>query len=417
MGLNISGAGSQTPITLVLAILLVFLAVPVQGSNLPCCPIGDPAIGTTTLHRVTIVQGDDPAITVVEPKERIVVTDRSFWSIPWNNSEVYTYVPPEAVDISTEHVEEVESDGKITFIPGRFSTSRNPGNPSRTGLVEEGDYSGFRYWSFPEGTSRELTTTLGWDTPAEFKDFDPELTVGDDWDTSGGTLILLPGVESSTFVSKHRALGHDLTSLTMTADGVAIDGLRFQASSDNGTSWTDLESGTTIDLPGTGNLFRWRVTFDRNAQDLSDTILDWVSFNISYIPDFNNVWLETVYTLEPSGSSTGFDMSLPFDGDCTALALYAYFDSDVELRLEGAEMECLEDTPDPGRTTHRVLSDNYSSLIRFELGDEGSQGGGREVPGAGSFAAIAMLSMVSISRFLSRKGTWRSKGGARRSIS
>ncbi|NIV81164.1 MAG: hypothetical protein GWN39_20995, partial [Thermoplasmata archaeon] len=155
-------------------------------------------------------------------------------------------------------------------------------------------------------------------------------------------------MESSTFVSKHRTLGHDLTSLTMTNDGVAIDGLRFQASSDNGTSWMDLEPGTTVDLPGIGNLFRWRVTFDRNSQDLTDTVLDRVHFNISYMPDFNDVWLETTYTLESSGRTTAFDMSLPFDGDCTALALYAYFDSDVELRLEGAQMECLEDTPDPG---------------------------------------------------------------------
>jgi len=358
------------PLGLVLALALVPLASPGMGANLPCCPAGDPSIGITRFHQIMVLQGDDPNTVVEEPKDRLFVLDRTYWSIPWNNTEVYTYIPPLAKDISLDHVVAVDQDGTSVYLPGEFSAQTNPGDPPATGWTREGTYSAFYSWRFPEEAQRGRSYTMDVDSTLDFRTFDGELTNGGDWDTSGGMLMLLPDLTSSTYVSGMNLAGLDILSVDMSIQGRSLENMTFDASADNGTIWSPIVEGTPLETPGPGNEFRWRVSFtqDGSMQDLP--ALERVVFDILYTPESTDIWLETSYTLDLPEEGVEFDFSFPFDGDGTGFIVYVYTDDDMPFGVNGTDVEQTVDPAYVGKRVYRHLSGYYASLITLAVNVE-----------------------------------------------
>jgi len=121
---------------------------------------GDTSVGVTQFHQVIMMQGDDPSSTEVEPRDQVLVLDRAFWSIPWNSTEVYTYISPYARNVSMDNIKSVSHQGSSVFVPGDFSRAVNPDDPPASGWVVEDGYEGYFYWRFPEGVSRDVLHTL-----------------------------------------------------------------------------------------------------------------------------------------------------------------------------------------------------------------------------------------------------------------
>ncbi len=389
------------PVTLAVSlVLLLALLAPVGSGNLPCCPAGDPSIGITRFHQVTMVQGDDPNTGVVEPRDQVSVVDRTYWSINWTNPEVYTYVPPDARDIRLDHVEAVERDGSTVYVPGIYSVSANPSDPPTTGWTISGNYSGFYYWRMPPSADREREFRVEVDTTLQFREHDDELTQVDHWDTSGGMLMLLPEIETSTWVSRSMEAGMDIASVSVTYDGRGTERMTFQVSGDDGSTWSTVHNGSTVDLEGEGNEFRWRVTFDQSGTVDVPPALERVLLNVMTLPEYNDIWLETSYTIDVPEGGKDFDMSFPFDGDGTGFVMYVYLDDDVPLRVEGTDVESTFDPTYEGKTVYRRLSGDYASLITLSVNEEaGDEAGGTqdgEPPWAWVLVGLAAVLVVLV---------------------
>lgn len=369
-------------ITSVLVVLM--LSSPTWGANLPCCPAGDLSVGVTRFHQILVLQGDDPNTPEEEPRGLIQVVDQTYWSIPWNNSQVYTYVPPGAREISIDHVVPMDEDGRSVYVPGEFSVISNKDDPPETGWMTEGNYSSFYYWTFPEGAQRGRSVQLDVDTTLQFRQFDEEMTVAEAWDTSGGMLMLLPDRTTSTFVSRTENTGMELLTVDMTVEGTSTDAMTFAISVDNGTTWLPMTDEGPMEVPVSGREFKWQVTFEQDGSMEKLPALERLTFELIYTPEFNDIWLETSYTLEILEEGLEFDFTLPFDGDGTGFIVYVYTDDDLPFSVNGTEMETTVDPEYEGKVLHRHLSGYYASLITLamdvdEPGNEDTEDGDREL--------------------------------------
>jgi hypothetical protein len=382
------------PFFVVLVIVVTLLMLPSWGANLPCCPAGDPSVGVTRFHQIMVLQGDDPNTPEEEPRDRIQVIDRTYWSIPWNNSEVYTYLHPDAQDISVDHVNAVDQQGTSVYLPGEFSADANPADPPATGWTSEGNYASFYYWRFPEAAQRGRGYTLDVNSTLDLRQYDEEKTTGTDWDTSGGMLMLLPHLETSTYVSGPTLAGMDLLTVDMSLEGQATENMTFSVSQDNGTTWTPISVDGPLELPGDGGVFRWMVTFTQHDSMTQLPALERVTFDLLYTPESNDIWLETSYTLDIPEDGLEFDFTLPFDGDGTGFIVYVYTDEDMPFGVNGTDVEQTVDQSYEGKTVHRHLSGDYASLITLAMDVEEKTGPEDPEPGRTGPFVWVLLGLV-----------------------
>jgi hypothetical protein len=335
------------------------------------------------------------------------VVDRAYWSIPWNNSEIYTYIHPYAQDISLEQVRGADQQWTSIYLPGEYIANTDPQDLPGTGWIEEGNYSGLYAWSFPVTAQRGRERTVDVDTTLDFRQFDGQMTAAGDWDTSGGTLVMLPDRESSTYVSATHPIGMDLLTVEMTLEGRSTENMTFDVSEDNGTTWTAISQGTPVDLPGTGAEFKWRVEFTQDASMEEAPSLDRVVFDLAYTPESNEIWLETTYTIDIPEDGLELFLSLPFDGEGTGCIIYIYLDEDMPLMVEGTEMEPTLDGDYPGKVLRQHLTGEYAALITvsFDVEETGPTDGGNgdELPWALILVGLVlMLALVLGWDFMSR---------------
>ncbi|UCC93156.1 MAG: hypothetical protein JSW25_00310 [Thermoplasmata archaeon] len=398
-------------ITLVLVVLT--LVSPTWGANLPCCPAGDLSVGVTRFHQIMVLQGDDPNTPEEEPRDRIHVIDRTYWSVPWNNSQVYTYIPPEARDISIDHVVPMEQEGRSVYVSGEFSVLSNPENPPETGWMTQGNYTAFYYWTFPEGAQRGRALELDVDSTVDFRQFDEDLTVAEDWDTSGGMLMLLPGTNTSTYVSRTESTGLELLTVDLTIEGTSTGSMTFEITVDNGTTWFPVTDDGPMEAPESGNEFKWRVTFDQDGSMAELPALERVTFDLLYTPEFNDMWLEASYTLDIPDEGVEFDFTLPFDGDGTGFIVYVYTDEDMPFSINGTDVEMTDDPEYEGKTVHRHLSGEYASLITMAMDVEE---GGHDGTGPGGINPVLWVLVGLVVLLVALLGMGSLRGSGKRAV-
>jgi len=365
--------GRRTVRVLVVATVLLMLLGPVHVSAFPFW--GDEAIGVTPYHQITIIQGDDPNTEAEEPRNGIFVVDRTAWSIPWNSSEIYTYIPPEARNITVDNIKSISHQGGSIFIPGDFSRAVNPGDPPTTGWMEGTENEGYYFWRFPEQVSRDLNNRLGFSTTADFEDADPGSTDLTGWNITDNMLILASNSTTATYVSKRYTGGHDLTSVNMTTQAHHGQNMTFQVSADNGTTWGPVANGIPVQLDGVGAEFRWRVTMTQNLSHNATPILFDVAFDITFTPLNTDIWIETSYFLDIVDGGTVFDQTFPFDATITSLVLAAYFDDDMDLHVNGTEVMATSGGTYVGKTAYTHMTGGHAPIITFTVTDTTTNGG------------------------------------------
>ncbi len=330
---------------------------------------GDESVGVTQFHQAILMQGDDPSSSQVAPRDQVQVIDRSYWSIPWNSSEVYTYISPKARNVSVDHVRSVPHQGGSVFVPGQFSAVLNPDDPPATGWMAGDAYRGYYYWRFPEGVSRDVVHTLVFENSTDFGDADPILTATDEWNVTGDTLSLASNVSSSTWVSKRYTGGVDITSVNMSVSADLGENMTFHVSTDNGTSWSPILPGTPVDVDDQGFEFRWRVTMDREPVSNATPVLHNVSFDIEFTPETTDIWLEAQYTLDIIGGSLEFSMTHPFDVHGSSFIFVGHVDTDMSLQLEGANLTRSDGSVYPGKVTYTHMGGARAPLLAFTIKD------------------------------------------------
>lgn len=360
----------------VLALLLLFgLLVPsviplTVAAEVPDVPPGDPAVGRTDFHQIIMTQGDDPDTEEKEPRNLLVVTDRTFWRIPWDSDEVYTYIPPDSENVLVDHVEVFEHQDMSLFIPGDYSSASNPHDPPRFGKVGAGPYEGMAYWGFPAGADRTKTNNLVFETDEDWEDFDPNHTDGGEWKVLFNSLSLDDNVTSATYTSKMYTGGVDIVSINMSVLGFAKENMSFEVTWNNGTMWSPIVEGTPLPADGPGTGFRWRVTMTQNETLNTTPVLDGVAFRISFIPEATEVWLETVYHVRvPAGKAIEIGMVFPFDVNFSGMILVAYFDNDMRLEVNGTTLTSDPDGTYPGKTTYLHMRGPYEKALTFTVTD------------------------------------------------
>jgi hypothetical protein len=312
----------------------------------------------------------------VAPRDVVRVIDRSFWSIPWNSTEVYTYISPLARNVSVDHVRSVSHQGGSIFVPGGFSRALNPHDPPAMGWMEGEEYRGYFYWRFPDNVSRDVVNTLVFESDADFNDADPDLTAMGDWNVSGGTLSLATNTSSSTWVSKRYTGGVDITSINMTISADMGENMSFKVSTDNGTTWNPIEPGTPLDVDGQGYEFRWSVSMGRDPVSNATPVLHNVSFDVQFTPESNDIWLEAQYTLDIIGGALEFSMTHPFDVHGSSFIFVGYVDVDMSLELEGANLTRTDGSVYPTKATYTHMGGQRSALLTFTITDEREDGNG-----------------------------------------
>jgi hypothetical protein len=320
-------------------------------------------------HQVTVMQGDDPSTANVEPRTQILVIDRTYWYIPWNSSEIYTYVPPGARNVSFDHVQPYSHQGSTIYIPGAFSYANNMASPPSIGPKEGEGFEGYHFWRFAQDAQRDLVNSLNFTSTLDFADADPEFTVMDDWNFTNGTLRLETNISSSTYVSKVYTGGVDLINVNATYLVSDEENATMEITVDNGTTWREPEHGVNLEFDDEGTEFRWRVTMTQNVSLNNTPELEWAAFDSLFTPRFNELLMETTYIMEVDGKELEFDQVFPFDLNTTTFVMIFYMDEDMTLEVTGTEVIKTPSTMIPGKVTYTHMTGGHDSIITFHVTD------------------------------------------------
>jgi len=346
---------------------VLLLAVPGSVAGFPLW--GDASVGVTQYHHLTLFQGDDPDSAETAPREQVQVLDRTYWAVPWNSSEIFTYIPPQARNATVDNVKAISHQGGSIFMPGDFSAAVNPDDPPVTGWMEGSGNEGYYYWKFPEAVTRDIIHALTFATSADFKDADPELTDTEEWNVTDGTLSLASNVSSSTHVSKRYLGGVDLVSVNMSFVADHGQNMSFDVSSDNGTTWLPAFNGTPLGFPGTSNEFRWRVTMTQDTSENATPVLHEVAFQVQFTPEYNDIIIEARYSLDIVDKDLVFDQVYPFDSTSSTFVFIGYFDPDMDLNVNGTEVTSSVGSTYPTKVTYTHMTGGHDPIITFTVTD------------------------------------------------
>jgi hypothetical protein len=395
---------------LALAVVLFLLMGPFPAMAFPLW--GDASVGVTVYHQMSVIQGDDTDTVGVEPRARISVVDRTVWSVPWTSSEIYTYIPPGASNVSVDNIKTFSHQGSTFFMPGDFSTLHNPDDPPAKGWMDGSAYEGYYYWRFPEQADRDKVQDLGFDTTADFQDADPEFTDLEQWNVTDGMLSLSSNTSSATYVSKRYVGGVDIVRVNTTVGPIDAQNVTIEISADNGTSWHTVSNGTSTVMSGTGAEFRWRASMSQNVSGNDTPSLDRISFNIRFTPEFNDIWIETTYFLDIEGRELEFDMIFPFDSTASTLVLIALFDDDMDLQVNGTEMVKTDAPSGNGRVTYSHRTGGHDQILTLIVTDYAADDG--EGGDSSLFIYIFITMLVVIMVIAAAMTLSRGKGGTER---
>lgn len=391
------------PVLLLMMLLLLSWSPTVGSSDGPDLPPNDPAVGASDFHQVIITQGDDPDSTDKEPRNLVVISERTFWRVPWDSDEVYTYIPGKAENVFIDQVEAFEHQGQTFFIPGDYSASANPHSPPTFGRVGSGDYQGMGYWRFPEGADRTQRSVVSFAENADWEDMDTNLTDPEDWLIIFDSLSLDENVTQATYTSKRYTGGMDIVSINMTILGEYKSNMTFEVTWDNGTTWHPIVEGEPLPALGEGTEFRWRVTMTQNDSLNIEPIIDDAAFEVRFIPFKTEIWLEATYHIRvPSQGSAEMYLKFPFDGNYSGMILVAYFDTDMVLDVTGTTVRADPDEKNPGRTTYLHMQGAYEKVLLLTITDEGEAAEGNGLPAWVWFAVPMVIILLVAGAYLLR---------------
>ncbi|UCC93155.1 MAG: hypothetical protein JSW25_00305, partial [Thermoplasmata archaeon] len=352
---------------LVTTMVLVLLLVPPSAAAFPLW--GDSSVGMSVYHQVNVLQGDDPSTSFEEDRRQVMVIDRSYWYVPWDSDEIYTYVHPGARNVTFDHVKPYSHQGSTIYISGDFSAIQNPDSPPAIGPKEGEGFEGYHYWRFGDDAERDLVHALNFTSETDFEDADPELTSLEEWNFTDGELSLAVNVSTATYVSKVYRGGVDLVSVNATLNATGMDNMTLEVTADNGTSWQVPEPGVKLGFDHEGNEFRWRVTMTQDT-DLNNTpVLDWLDLRTAFTPEFTELLMETTYVLDMDSKVLEFNQVYPFDINTTTYVLICYIDEDMTLEVTGTEVNKVPSSSVMGKDTYTHMTGGHDQIITFKVTD------------------------------------------------
>ena len=370
--------GRWTWRVLVVAVVLLMLLGPATVTAFPSW--GDASVGVTSYHRLTMMQGDDPNSPEVEPRDQVAVVDRTLWSIPWNSSEIYTYIPPEARNVSVDNIKAISHQGTSIFIPGDYSKVTNPDDPPAMGWKEGSGNEGFYFWRFPNDVSRDQLANLTFSSSADFNDADPNMTKTEEWNVSDGSLSLAENVSEAIYVSKRYTGGVNIVTVNMTFGAEHGQNMTFDVSIDNGTTWYTTSPGIPLPLDDIGGEFRWRVTMTQNLSHNATPLLYGVTFELKYTPEYTDIWIEARYTLDILEGELVIDQLYPFDSTISTFVYVGYIDLDMDLQVNGTEVIRSEGGDYPGKATYTHMTGGHEPVLTFTITDTTTDDGQDDDP-------------------------------------
>jgi hypothetical protein len=372
------------------AILLVLLIIstssPVAGFPL----WGDNSVGMTAYHQVSLLQGDDPSTTYEEARRQVLVIDRTYWYVPWNSTEIYTYIPPGARNVTFDHVRSYSHQGSTIYIPGQFSVASNPHSPPSIGPKEGEGFEGYHYWRFPENAQRDLVHILNFTSEADFGDADQDLTTMEEWEFTDGVLAMAANVSTSTYVSKVYTGGVDLVNVNVTFEASGSENMTLEVTADNGTSWQEPVAGVPMEFDHDGTEFRWRVTMTQDPALNNTPTLEWTDFRALFTPEFTELLMETTYIIDMESKVLEFDQVFPFDISTTTYVMVFYIDKDMTLEVTGTEVTKSASSMVPGKDTYTHMTGGHDPIITFKVTDV------KAVQEDGSTTTLMMYAVVGI---------------------
>ncbi len=386
------------------AVILAFLVVlsplavlgptPV-GSAAGSGTIGEPTTANPLTHQLIFFQGEDPETSTVEPTSLVQVLDRTVWRVPWNETVLYASIPMAATDIVFDHVEPFSHAGVTVFVDGAYSAGKNPTSPPAKGRVSSGPLSGLYFWQFPSGVSRAQTVVRNPFAEGTLTDFEPAATTADAWDIGNGTLALKEGVGAAVYTGRTVRLGHDIVSVNVTWSGAGIgENLTVQVSADDGATWEEARNGTPRSMDGTSAALRWRVSMVQDTALNNTPVMTNMSVKVNHVPESIDIWMNLEYNLQlDSDGSLDVQISYPFDNAQSALIFLGYFDSHVQLKVEGMDVTSATIEGFPNKMVYRHMSGNYLNdlVFRVETVDDAGWGFGRTLLVLGALLVIIAI--------------------------
>lgn len=390
-----SAHGRRTGRVLVAAAMLIMLLGPATVAAFPHW--GDASVGVTPYHQLTMMQGDDPNSPEVAPRDQVAVVERSFWKVPWNSSEIFTYIPPEARKVSVDNIKEISHQGTSIFIPGDFSKATNPDDPPTTGWLEGSENEGYYFWRFPKDVSRDQLANLTFTSSADFNDTDPNMTKTEEWNVSDGSLSLAENVSEAIYVSKRYTGGVDIVTLNVTFGAEHGQNMTFDVSIDNGTTWYAISPGTPLPLDDIGGVFRWRVTMTQNLSHNATPLLYGVTFDVEFTPRYTDIWIEAMYMVDILKGELVIDQFFPFDSTTSTFVFVGYLDLDMDLQVNGTEVIRTEGGAYPGKATYTHMTGGHDPVLTFTITDTSTHDGEDDGPVPNwIYIVVAILVLVMV---------------------
>jgi len=359
---------SKANVAVIILLLLAVCVFPAAPASAQAPQVsGDPAIGVTYYHEVILVQGENPQTEEVEHEHDVWVLDRTAWSVPWNSSTVYIWVPDGARNVTIEHWEQNTLSTTTDYVRGRFHQFYHPLDADMVKVVTQGPYAGFHSWSFPDGADRNFSAALSVQNRSQFHQQTGESVNLSHWNLTGGMLRLEPGVNASTFTSNTTEAGYDISAVTPSWEMNATGNYTIFVSADNGTTWKNATNGTRLLFPGIGNQLRWRVEMEQNVSTNDTPILDGIELDIEYVTEYMDVFLFTSYVLHIDDGSLEFDMYYPFDGSNTGMVFLGYVDPDYTLVSTGVNLIVSQQEGYEGKVVYRHMAADYQPYITLNI--------------------------------------------------
>ena len=390
-----------------LAALMLAVAWAPLGSGpaqTACAQGGTDTMASTVFHQLSLFQGDDPGTEAREPDALAQVLWRSLWHVPWNASSVYLAVPDGAQGVSYDNVEPFSHAGSTVYVPGRYSATANPSDPPAKGTLTGGRYEGMRYWTFPASADRSSNVTLEPVPAAGGALFDANLTDAGAWNITDGK-VRLAGGTTATMTSPVVIECHDVVVVNLTWTGDPGAGsVAFEASADNGTTWTPVANATEVAMAGTGGALRWRLTMTAPFYAYPAPTVDSLRLVVRQVPLAEDLWFQADWTMSTRDGLLEVPLSFRLDAAGAGLVMLVYADEGTEVRVTGTEVvsSTMEDLP--GKTVYRHMQGAYASTVEVRMELEVK---GMPVAWVAYVVALAMVMLVAIAAwFITKRTGW-----------
>ncbi|MCK5038776.1 MAG: hypothetical protein KAS16_06720, partial [Thermoplasmata archaeon] len=129
----------------------------------------------------------------------------------------------------------------------------------------------------------------------------------------------------------------------------------------------DMNSSDAKEFTGVNNEMRFRIQMTQDPMLNNTPVIENISFDIMYIPQNIEVWLETSYHMDIPDKGLDFTIHLVYDQPSMPIYYVGYFDDSTHIAYAGFQATSTTFDSMPDKVVHMTMGEDHESILGFHI--------------------------------------------------